>query len=91
MDGGAIATIITGILTLAGVVITVIAGNKNTEKQISENSKVTLYRIEQLEKKQDKHNTLIERMYNAEEDIKLLNERQKVANHRIEDLEHKAV
>ena len=91
MDGGAIATIITGILTLAGVVITVIAGNKNTEKQISENSKVTLYRIEQLEKKQDKHNTLIERMYNAEEKIKLLDERQKVANHRIEDLEHKAV
>lgn len=29
-------------------------------------SKLTLYRIEQLEKKMDKHNTLIERMYEVE-------------------------
>jgi uncharacterized protein (UPF0335 family) len=33
------------------------------------NSK-TIYRIEQLEKKQDKHNTLIERTYKLEEDVK---------------------
>ena len=90
MDGGVIVALVTGVFTLAGVVITVVAGNKSTAKQINENSKVTLYRIEQLEKKQDKHNTLIDRMYEAEENIKLLNERQKVANHRIDDLEHKA-
>lgn len=90
MDGGVIVALVTGVFTLAGVIVTVIAGNKNTAKQIDENSKVTLYRIEQLEKKQDKHNTLIERMYDAEEKIKLLDERQKVANHRIDDLEHRA-
>lgn len=51
------------------------------------NNKLMNYRIEQLEKKVDKHNNLIERMYQAEEDIKLIQEKQKVANHRIEDLE----
>ena len=32
-------------------------------------SKLTVYRIEQLEKKIDKHNTLIERMYKLEERV----------------------
>ena len=32
-------------------------------------SKLTVYRIEQLEKKMGKHNTLIERMYKLEERV----------------------
>lgn len=44
-------------------------------------SKLTHYRLEQLEKQVAKHNSLIERTY-------LLEERMKVANHRIDDLEH---
>ena len=40
-----------------------------------------LYRLEQLEKKVDKHNGVIERTYKLEEKIKVI-------NHRIEDLEH---
>ena len=32
-------------------------------------SKLTVYRIEELEKKMDKHNTLIERMYKLEERV----------------------
>ena len=40
------------------------------------------YRIEQLEKKVEKHNSVVERTY-------LLEEKVKVANHRIEDLERK--
>lgn len=90
MNVEVIVAIITGAFTLAGVIITVIAGQKSTAKKIKEQSDLTLYRIEQLEKKQDKHNTLIERMYSVEESIKVLDERQKVANHRIDDLEHKA-
>lgn len=50
-------------------------------------SKLTNYRIEQLEKKVDKHNNLIERMYKAEDSINILDEKIKVVNHRIEDLE----
>lgn len=52
-------------------------------------SKLTTYRIEQLEKKVDKHNNLIERMFKVEEHVGLLDERIKVANHRIDDLEKK--
>ncbi len=40
------------------------------------------YRIEQLEKKVEKHNSVVERTF-------LLEEKVKVANHRIEDLEGK--
>ena len=50
-------------------------------------NKLTVYRIEQLEKKVDKHNNLIERMYRAEEQIAVQGEKLKVADHRIGDLE----
>ena len=45
------------------------------------------YRLEQLEAKVSKHNNLVERTYALEEAVALLDERQKVANHRIDDLE----
>ena len=45
------------------------------------------YRIEQLEKKVEKHNNLVERMYKVEEQTTLQEEKIKVANHRIDDLE----
>lgn len=56
-------TLVSELITLAGVIATCwIAHSK------------TLYRIEQLEKKQDKHNCLIERMYACEKDIAVLQE-----------------
>jgi len=82
-----VIAIISGGLALLGTVITVRAGNKKTRAQLEEQSSVTLYRIGELEKKQDKHNSLIERMFKAEERISLNEEQIKVANHRIEDLE----
>ena len=45
------------------------------------------YRLEQLEGKVDKHNQVIERTYALEESVALIDERVKVANHRIADLE----
>ena len=51
-------------------------------------SKLTIYRIEQLEKKVEKHNSLIERNYELETHMEVIDEKIKVANHRIEDLEH---
>ena len=44
-------------------------------------SKLTNYRIEQLEKKVEKHNSVMERTGFLEEKIK-------VVNHRLDDLEH---
>ena len=54
-------------------------------------SKLNLYRLEQLEKKVDKHNHLFERMYEIEKTVttatSLYDEEIKVINHRISDLE----
>ena len=44
------------------------------------NNKLIMYRLEQLEKKMDKHNSLIERVYNLEE-------AQSVADERLKHLE----
>lgn len=52
------------------------------------NSKLTNYRIKQLEKKVEKHNQVVDRMYEAEKSISVIQEDVKVANHRIEDLEN---
>ena len=62
MTEGIMIAIITGGLAVISNIIIVVFNNSKT-----------LYRIEQLEKKQDKHNQLIERMFVAEahiEDIK---------------------
>lgn len=50
-------------------------------------SKLTAYKIEQLEKKVDKHNSVIERVYKIEQHEAVVDEEIKVANHRIADLE----
>ena len=89
MNGEIIVALITSLFTFAGVLVTVIVSNKKTSKQLKDQSDLTIYRIEQLEKKQDKHNTLIERMYNVEEHEKVIDERIKVVDHRISELEHK--
>ena len=75
-------TIIVAVLSLMGSLGGTLGG-------IALNSKLSNYRIEQLEKKVDKHNNLIERMFRAEEAINILDEKLKVANHRIDDLEER--
>ena len=64
-------TIVVAILSLIGT----LAGSFGGTQLIK-------YRIEQLEKKVEKHNSVVERTF-------LLEEKVKVANHRIEDLEGK--
>ena len=73
-------TVLVAIIGLAGSGIGSLIG-------VIASSKLTQYRIEQLEKKVDKHNNLVERMYNLEERVALNEEKIKVENHRIEDLE----
>lgn len=50
-------------------------------------NRLTQYRIAQLEKKVDKHNTVIERTYKLEQGAALIDEKIKVVNHRLGDLE----
>lgn len=68
--------VITALLSLLGSLIGAAAA-----------SRLTVYRIEQLEKKVDKHNSMIDRMYKAEDRLNVIDEKIRVANHRIEDLE----
>ncbi len=65
--------IVVAFMALIGSAIGTIGG-------IMASSKLTNHRLEQLEKKVDKHNSVIERTY-------ILEEKMKVANHRIDDLE----
>ena len=76
------AEIVVSLITLLGSAIGTFAG-------ITVNSKLMNYRIEQLEKKQDKHNGLVERVYKLEEHEAVTDEEIKVINHRIKDLEGK--
>lgn len=73
----AVALIMSG-FTLAGTVAT----NHFTHSK-------TMYRIEQLEKKQDKHNNLIERMYACENAVNILDEKQKIDEADIKELKGK--
>lgn len=75
-----ISSIIVAALALAGTLAGSYFSNRKTTALIS-------YRLEQLEKKQDKHNTLIERTYKLEEDVAIQAEKIRVVNHRIDDLE----
>lgn len=65
----ALATVIVGALSLVGT----LAGSYGGMKLMT-------YRIEQLEKKVDKHNNFAVR-------VPVLEEQMKVANHRLDDLE----
>ena len=50
-------------------------------------SALIAYRLELLEKKVDKHNSVVERTFKLEEQTAVIEEKIKVANLRIEDLE----
>jgi hypothetical protein len=75
-----IVAIITGVLSLAGT----LAGSYFSQKKTTA---LVVYRLEQLEKKVDKHNQVIERTFQLEKRCDLFDEKIKVANNRIKDLE----
>lgn len=72
--------VIVAILSLIGTLVGSVAGIMTTNKLV-------LYRIEQLEKKVEKHNNVVERVFILEKQNAVIDEEIKVANHRIDDLE----
>lgn len=58
----------TALMTLAGTVISGVVG-------IWASNRITVYRIDQLEKKVDKHNSLVERMATVEASAKSAHKR----------------
>lgn len=85
------ATIITGLISAAAALIVCLINNHyqriEAEKKHEANIMLISYRLEQLEKKVDVHNNLIERTYNLEKQQEVTNEQIKEINHRIDDLE----
>lgn len=75
-----IVALITGGLALFGTLGGSYLANRKSAALIA-------YRLEQLEQKVQAHNNLVERMYQVEERTELQEEKIKVANHRIDDLE----
>lgn len=72
--------IIVSVITLLGSAVGTFGG-------ILLNARLTNYRIEQLEKKVDRHNNVIERVYLLEKADAVEEEEIKVINHRLSDLE----
>ena len=80
MSEAIIVAIITGGLSLAGVVVTCLATAKKSEKTAAVAQAVTETKIEALTHEVRAHNNFAQRMPVVEEQIKVI-------NHRISDLE----
>lgn len=80
MSEAIIVALITGGLSLAGVVVTCLATAKKTEKAAAVAQAVTETKIDELTREVRSHNNFAQRMPVVEEQIKVI-------NHRISDLE----
>ena len=78
---GIIAAIVTGVLSLIGVVISNLAANAKMQKELEKAQAVTDTKIEELTREVREHNNFARR-------VPVLEEKAKVADHRISDLEH---
>lgn len=76
-----IVAIITGSLSLIG---TYLAGRMSHNKVVA----LLEYRLDILEKKQDKYNNVLARTYELEKKYEVLDNRESVSEHRLNDLEH---
>ena len=86
-----IASVISAAISaVAAIIVCVINSNAQHNKlltELSAHDDLQAYRLKQLEDKVDKHNQLIDRTYKLETNCQLQDEKMRVANHRIDDLE----
>ena len=82
MSEAIVVALITGGLSLAGVVITCMATAKKTEKASAVAQAVTETKIDELTREVRLHNGFAEKIPVIQEQIKTI-------NHRLDDLEHK--
>ena len=74
------STIIVAIIAFLGTIAGSFMAHRKTTALMG-------YRLEQLEKKMDLHNRVVERVYDLEEKTSVYDEKFKVIDHRIDDLE----
>lgn len=77
-----LAAVITGCLTLLGVIITNISGNRSLQTKLERNQAVTATRLEELTREVREHNNFALRVPVMEEKLKSI-------SHRLENLEKK--
>lgn len=90
-------TIVTALISalaaaVSAITVAVIQSRAQHSRTLAEMDKrdaLQAQRIEQLTDQVKKHNQLIDRTYAVEKKIELIEKDVKVANHRIDDLEHK--
>lgn len=82
-----IGALIGGIVSLVVCVLNNRSQQRETDARQTEFINLITYRLEQLEKKVDLHNNAVERLYEVEKKLGIDEEKIKVANRRIGDLE----
>lgn len=82
-----IEAVITGAVAIIVCMLNNIYQSKATKEQHNKTIALIDYKLEELTKRVDKHNNVIERTYKLEELTALQEEKIRVANHRIADLE----
>jgi len=82
MDTAIIVSIISGVFTLAGTIISVVVGFSKASQKAAIQQAVTDTKLDELTREVRKHNNFAERM-------PVIEEQMKVVNHRIKDLEEK--
>lgn len=70
-----------------GGVVTLVVCIINNHYQQQQTRNLIEYKLNELTKRVDKHNNVIERVYRLEQHEAVIDEQMKVANHRITDLE----
>ncbi len=80
-------SIISAVVALVVCQIQAKAQNDSVVNSMKNATDMMSYKIEELSKRVEKHNNLVERMYRVEQEIELHSEKIKVANNRIGDLE----
>lgn len=85
-----IETIITSVVAITVCMINNIYQRKAADKQHNITIELIEYKLDELSRRVNKHNNLVERTYALEQHEAIIDEQIKVANHRIEDLEKEA-
>jgi len=70
-----------------GGVVTLVVCIVNNHYQSNATRKMIEYKLDELTKRVDKHNNVVERTYALEQKVAVIDEQMKVANHRITDAE----
>ena len=87
MNDTIIVALISGGVTLAVCLLTNFAEKNKREAKHDETIAMIAYKLDQVVKKVDLHNNAVERLYIVERKLEVDEERLRVANHRIDDLE----